>query len=129
MCTSLMDAWDGNARSVDKRASLVMIARSPIDRLTDVKRKRGWKGLRLYSDPDAAYTRDYVSAEDGDVPAINVFTRRDGAIRHFWSAEMSGEMCDPGQDPRGAPDPAPLWTILDMTPEGRRADWYPSIED
>jgi hypothetical protein len=26
---------------------------------------------------------------------------------------------DPGQGPRGAPDPAPLWTVLDMTPEGR----------
>ena len=34
---------------------------------------------------------------------------------------------DPGQDPRGAPDPAPLWNALDMTPEGRRPDWYPSL--
>ena len=28
---------------------------------------------------------------------------------------------------RGAPDPAPLWTILDLTPEGRGADWYPKL--
>lgn len=32
---------------------------------------------------------------------------------------MSAATADPGQDPRGAPDPAPLWTVLDMTPEGR----------
>jgi predicted dithiol-disulfide oxidoreductase (DUF899 family) len=41
---------------------------------------------------------------------------------------MSGDMADPGQDPRGAPDLDPLWTILDLTPEGRGADWYPKLE-
>ena len=52
-------------------------------------------------------------------------TRRDGVLRHFWAGEMTTS--DPGQDPRGAPDPAPLWTVLDMTPEGRGGDWYPSL--
>ena len=30
--------------------------------------------------------------------------------------------------PRGAPDLDPLWSILDTTPEGREADWYPKLE-
>jgi predicted dithiol-disulfide oxidoreductase (DUF899 family) len=59
---------------------------------------------------------------------MNVFTRRDGTVRHFWSGEMTGPTADPGQDPRGAPDPAPLWTVLDLTPEGRAPDWYPSLD-
>jgi len=70
---------------------------------------------------------DYVSREDADVPAFNVFTRRDGTLRHFWSAEMGAETADPDQDPRGAPDLMPLWTILDTTPEGRGSDWYPRL--
>ena len=37
-------------------------------------------------------------------------------------------MADPGQDPRGAPDVDPLWTILDMTPSGRDVTWYPKLE-
>jgi predicted dithiol-disulfide oxidoreductase (DUF899 family) len=41
---------------------------------------------------------------------------------------MSGEMADSGQDPRGAPDVDPLWTILDLTPAGRGATWYPKLE-
>jgi predicted dithiol-disulfide oxidoreductase (DUF899 family) len=41
---------------------------------------------------------------------------------------MGFETADPGQDPRGAPDLAPLWTILDLTPQGRPADWYPSLD-
>ena len=51
-----------------------------------------------------------------------------GTVRHFWSAEMTGSTADPGQDPRGAPDPAPLWMVLDCTPEGRGADWYPELD-
>lgn len=128
MCTSLMSAWDGEARDVEQRAALAMVARSPIERLAAFKKERGWKNLKLYSDTSGDYTRDYVSAEDADVPGLSVFTRKDGTIRHFWSGEMGGETADPGQDPRGAPDLMPLWTILDMTPEGRDPHWYPKLE-
>lgn len=128
MCTSLLSAWDGEAQDIGQRIALVVIARSPIERLVAFKKERGWKNLRLYSDLSGDYTRDYVSAEDADVPAFNVFTRRDGTIRHFWSGEMGFETADPGQDPRGAPDLMPLWTVLDATPEGRGADWYPKLE-
>ena len=128
MCTSLMAAWDAEALDVEQRIALVMVARSPIERLLAMKRQRGWQHLRLYSDVDGDFTRDYVSADDADMPAFNVYTRRDGNIRHFWSGEMGGSAADPGQDPRGAPDLMPLWTILDNTPEGRGSDWYPKLE-
>ena len=127
MCTSLMAAWDGEALDVEQHIALVMVARSSIERLLAVKKERGWQHLRLYSDVDGNFTRDYVSAEDADVPGFSVFTRRDGSIRHFWSGEMGATTADPGQDPRGAPDLTPLWTILDNTPEGRGGDWYPSL--
>jgi predicted dithiol-disulfide oxidoreductase (DUF899 family) len=128
MCTCLLSAWDGEARDVEQRIALAVVARSPIERLVAFKRERGWKSLKLYSDVGGDYTRDYVSAVDADVPGFNVFTRRDGAIRHFWSGEMGPRTSDPGQDPRGAPDLMPLWTILDSTPEGRGTNWYPKLE-
>ncbi|SFC05063.1 DUF899 family protein [Collimonas sp. OK412] len=127
MCTSLLSAWDGEAADVGQRIALVIVARSPIERLLAFKKERGWRHLKLYADVSGDYTRDYVSADDADIPAFNVFTRRDGAIRHFWSGEMGPETADPGQDPRGAPDLMPLWTILDSTPEGRGTDWYPKL--
>ena len=128
MCTNLLDAWDGNADDIAQRVSLVVIARSPLERLAAVKRERGWKNLRLASALTDAFTRDYAGSPDGglDSGGPAVFTRGDGTIRHFWSQEMIAS--DPGQGPRGAPDPAPLWAVLDMTPEGRGADWYPSLE-
>jgi predicted dithiol-disulfide oxidoreductase (DUF899 family) len=130
MCTSLLSAWDGEARDVEQRVALAVVARSPIERLMAFKQERGWRHLRLYSDTSGDYSRDYhaLTADGGDDAAFNVFTRRDGVIRHFWSGEMGAATADPGQDPRGAPDLMPLWTLLDATPEGRGTDWYPKLE-
>lgn len=128
MCTSLMATWEGKVPDIEQRVALAMVARSPIDRLSSAKAARGWKQLKVYADTDGDFTRDYVSAEDADMPGYTVFTRRDGRIHHFYSMEMSGSMADPGQDPRGAPDPDPLWTLLDTTPEGRGGQWYPKLD-
>ncbi|AZG15930.1 DUF899 family protein [Cupriavidus pauculus] len=127
MCTSLMASWEGKVPDIEQRVALAMVARSPIDRLKAAKAARGWTQLKVYADTDGDFTRDYVSAEDADMPAYTVFTRRDGKLRHFYSVEMSSEMADPGEDPRSAPDPDPLWTLLDTTPEGR-GNWYPKLE-
>ena len=127
MCTSFMSTWEAKLPDVEQRIAFVFVARSPIARLAAAKKARGWTRHRIYSDPSGEFTRDYVSAADADIPAYNVFTRRDGSIRHFWSGEMGPSTADPGQDPRGAPDIDPLWTILDTTPEGRGKDWYPRL--
>ena len=127
MCTSQMSAWDGIAPHVKQRAAFVMTARSPIKRILAYGSERGWENLQLYSDPSGDYTRDYVNAEDADMPGYNVFTRKDGTIRHFWSGEGGKETADPGQDSHDAPDMSGLWVILDTTPEGRGTDWYPSL--
>lgn len=130
MCTSLLSAWDGEARDVAQRVALAVVARSPIERLVAFGKERGWRALKLYSDTTGEFSRDYhaLSPDGGDDAALNVFTRRDGTIRHFWSGEMGFDSADPGQDPRGAPDLMPIWTILDATPEGRGTDWYPKLE-
>ena len=130
MCTSLLSAWDGEARDVEQRVALAVVARSPIERLVAFKKERGWRYLKLYSDLTDEFSRDYhaIPPQGGDDAAFSVFTRRDGKIRHFWSGEMGFEQADPGQDPRGAPDLMPIWTILDSTPEGRGTDWYPKLD-
>jgi predicted dithiol-disulfide oxidoreductase (DUF899 family) len=129
MCTSLLSAWDGEAKDVEQRVAFGVIARSPIERLVAFKKERGWKGLKLYSDTNSEFFNDYgLLSDEGEGPGFMVFTRRDGKIRHFWSGEMGMETADPGQDPRGAPDLMPLWTILDATPEGRGKDWYPKLD-
>jgi predicted dithiol-disulfide oxidoreductase (DUF899 family) len=130
MCTTLLDAWEGEGRPIMERVALAVVARSPIEKLVAFKKERGWRDLPLYSDMDGEFSRDFhaIGPKGEDFPGLNVFTRRDGTIRHFWSGEMDGTTADPGQDPRGAPDLMPLWTILDATPEGRGKDWYPKLD-
>lgn len=129
MCTSLLSAWDGEVPDIQQNVAFAVIARSPIERLAAFARERGWRHTPLYSDTSGEFSHDYhaISEDGGDIPAFNVFTRRDGTIRHFWSGEMGDATADPGQDPRGAPDLMPLWTVLDVTPEGRKPDWYPRL--
>jgi len=130
MCTALLGPLDGNARDLEQRVALAIVARSPVERLTAFKAERGWRALRVYQDLNDNYSRDYFGLlpNGSEIPALNVFTRREGAIRHFWSGEMTGDSADPGQDPRGAPDLTPLWNFLDCTPQGRGADWYPTLD-
>jgi predicted dithiol-disulfide oxidoreductase (DUF899 family) len=127
-CTSFLSSWNGTAVNLRERVAIAVTARSPIDRLVEYKKQRGFVNLPFFSDGSGDYTRTYVSAEDADIPGFSVFIRRNGAVSHFYSGEMSGAMADPGQDPRGAPDPDPLWLMLDLTPEGRGKDWYPKLE-
>ena len=128
MCTNFVAAWESNAVDLDQKVSLVVIAGAPIERLISWKRGRDWSHIRLYTDLNGAYLKDWfgLMPDGGEVPAFNVFTRRDGTIRHFWTGEITTS--DPGQDPRGAPDMAPLWNTLDATPEGRGGDWYPKLD-
>jgi len=130
MCTSLLSALNGEMPDILQRVAFAVIATSPIERMAAFAKERGWRHLKLYSSAGNDFNRDYANEKPGgdDNAAFNVFTRSGGTIRHFWGDEMGMETADPGQDPRGAPDPMPLWTILDMTPEGRGTDWYPKLE-
>ena len=130
MCTSALSAWDGEIPDIEQRVAFAVVAKSPIERLVAFKKERGWRHLKLYSSAGNTFNRDYHAENPGseDDAAYNVFTRRDGTIRHFWGGEMTTKTADPGQDPRGAPDFMPIWTFLDTTPEGRDKDWYPKLK-
>jgi predicted dithiol-disulfide oxidoreductase (DUF899 family) len=128
MCTSFLNSWNGTAINLRERSAIAVTARSPLGRLLDYKKQRGFTNLPFVSDMSGEYTRAYVNIDDADVPGFSVFTRRNGRVFHYYSGEMSGAMADPGQDPRGGPDLDPLWLMLDFTPEGRGTDWYPKLQ-
>jgi predicted dithiol-disulfide oxidoreductase (DUF899 family) len=124
MCTSLLDGLDGAAPDVLERAGFAVVAKSPIGRLRQYARERGWVNLRLVSSAGTSYNSDYHGEDDEDqVSRMNVFTRDDGAIRHFWASEQSEAL--PGHEPRHVDTIWPLWNLLDLTPAGR-GDWHPA---
>jgi predicted dithiol-disulfide oxidoreductase (DUF899 family) len=50
MCTAMLTSWEGTARNLRERVALAVTARSPIERLLEFKKERGWQNLQIYSD-------------------------------------------------------------------------------
>jgi predicted dithiol-disulfide oxidoreductase (DUF899 family) len=136
MCTSFLGSLDTPSRDLTQRLAFAVLGRSPVSRQLAFARERGWRNLKFFQVGDD-FAHDYRGlVPDGkggemEVPAFDVWVKRDGersgTVHHFWGSQLGGTQ-DPGQDPRGAPDPTPLWNILDLTPGGRGTDWYPKLD-
>jgi len=128
MCTAFLGAMDIPVRDISQRVAFAVIGRSPVERQLAFARERGWRNLKFYATVGDDFARDYrgLAPDGNEWPALDVWTLHDGQVRHFWGSELGGT-ADPGQDPRGAPDPTPLWNLLDLTPGGRGTDWYPKL--
>lgn len=128
MCTSFVGALNAPAPDIEQRVALAILSRSPVARQLAFARERGWSHLKFYQVVGDDFARDYqglVNGEEGSITAV--WRRENDKVRLFWAAEGGPETADPGFDPHLAPDPNPLWNILDLTPEGRGTDWYPKL--
>jgi predicted dithiol-disulfide oxidoreductase (DUF899 family) len=129
-CTALLDQLDGAAAHLAPLVNLAVVANAAIDRVLTFGSERGWRNLRLLSSKDNRYKQDYLSiGDDGSQqPMMNVFRRDGDGIRHFWGSELLYATADPDQDPRHLGTIEPMWTLLDLTPEGRRTDWDEQLD-
>jgi predicted dithiol-disulfide oxidoreductase (DUF899 family) len=129
MCTAMLDSLNGAAEHLSQRVGLAVVAKSPIERIADFARERGWDQLRLVSSADNSFNRDYQgeTANGDQMPMLHVFTRRNGKVYHFWGSEMLFPSAMRGQNSRHIDMIWPLWNVLDHTPEGRGSDWFPRL--
>lgn len=128
-CSSFIDSMNGSASHLLQRINLVIVAKSPISRITQWAKNRQWNSLRILSSEKNTYNKDYFAEtpEGNQIPAINVFVKKDdnSQIHHFWNAEMLHVAMDE-EDPRHADLLWPIWNFFDLTPEGR-GDFYPRL--
>ncbi len=129
MCTAMLDGLEGQAKHVTQQASLVVIAKAPIDRLKAFARDRAWRDLRLVSSAHNRYNADYHGEDEkgAQLPMMNIFTRRDGTIFHSWASELLFAPKSEGMEARHVDIVWPLWNLLDLTPEGRGTSWHPKL--
>ena len=123
-CTSILDSLDGAAGHLGQRLNLVVVAKSDPQRIRTFARERGWRNLRLLSSQNNAYNRDYraETAEGAQMPILNVFVRDGKELRHAWATELMFAPRDEGEDPRHVDSIWPVWSVLDMTPQGRGSE-------
>jgi len=126
MCTMWIDGFSGISRHVTRNADFVIAAAADPATLREYGRERGWHRLRLLSCGDSTFKYDTGSEdEDGEQDStVSVFTRDgDGTVRHFYSVHP--RMAEDIKE-RGIDFLAPVWNLLDLTPQGR-GEWYPSV--
>lgn len=144
MCTHLLDSVNGAASHVAQRASLYVVAKSPIARLMAWARARGWTHLNFLSTAGNSYDADYFGdssklpapirqawgfkeGEVRDETMFNVFRLDNGTVRHFWGSELTWAPMESGQHHRSGDAANALWGLLDMTPEGR-GQFIPKVD-
>jgi predicted dithiol-disulfide oxidoreductase (DUF899 family) len=127
-CSSIIDALDLESKHIRQRTSLVAVAKSPAERIENLRRERGWRGIRFLSSANNRFNRDYFTEDENgnQQPILNVFVRKNGAIHHFYATELAFVPAEKGQHPRHVDMIWPLWNALDYTPEGR-GDWHPKL--
>ncbi|HXR87576.1 MAG TPA: DUF899 family protein [Stellaceae bacterium] len=129
MCTSILDALDGEAPHIAERINFAVVAKSPIERICDLAQERGWRNLRLLSSAGTSYNRDYhgETASGAQMPCLNVFEKRSGHVHHFTASELLYAKPDRNMGHRHVDMVWPLWNVFDFTREGRGASWYPKL--
>jgi predicted dithiol-disulfide oxidoreductase (DUF899 family) len=130
MCSMAIDGFEGVAKHLDQHINFVIIAKGPIDRLRAYAKKRGWNNLRFLSSLDSTFNADMHLEKPAwapyfdQAPATSVFKRdADGKVRHVYTASSHFDR----NTVRGTDLMSPVWSILDLTPEGR-GDWNASNE-
>jgi predicted dithiol-disulfide oxidoreductase (DUF899 family) len=120
-CTSILDGLDGAAQHLSQRLNLAVSAKSDPERIRAFARERGWRHLRLLSSRNNTYNRDYhaESPEGEQIPILNVFVRDGQEIRHSWASELMFAPRPEGEEARHVDLIWPIWSVLDMTPQGR----------
>ncbi|MER5183478.1 DUF899 family protein [Streptomyces sp. NPDC002896] len=127
MCTMWIDGYNGIAHHIARNVDFAIAAAADLPTLRQHARNRGWDRLRLLSCGDSTFKYDLGSEDkDGEQDStISVFTRDgDGTVRHSYSAHP--RMADDIKE-RGIDLLAPVWHLLDLTPQGR-GDWYPNLD-
>ncbi len=128
MCTMWIDGYNAVAPHVEQRADFAIVAAAEVGQIRKYARSRGWTNLRLLSAGESPLKRDLDSeTEDGgQLPFITTF-RLDGDGSPVLFYSQSAMFGHHGIE-RGIDLLSPVWNMFDLTPEGRGADWYPSVK-
>ena len=129
-CTSILDAVDGAALHVTQQINFAVVAKAPIAKFRAHARKRGWRNALFLSSVKNDFNRAYSAEgpEGEQFPIAHVFVKRGKKIHHVWSSELFFAKSDPGQDMRHVDFIWPMWSMFDVTPDGRGKDWGPRLQ-
>ncbi len=125
MCTMWADGYDGAIPHIEQNVNFAIVVAGDLAAMREHARSRGWRHARIVSSQGTSFKRDYGFEDEdgGQMPGVSVFLlAEDGSARHFYTggAFMSPEHF------RGMDLLSPVWSFLDLTPQGR-GDFFPRL--
>ena len=128
VCTSLLDGLNGSAPHIKQNLNFAVIAKASVDELNAWADARNWSNLTLLSSGRTSYNLDYHAEdhEERQLMMMNVFRKSDDGIFHSLGYEIKHAPGGDEQNPRQRDQIWPLWTIYDLTLDGRPGDWLPA---
>ena len=128
VCTSLLDGLNGSAPHIKQNLNFAVIAKASVDELNAWADARNWSNLTLLSSGRTSYNLDYhaENEEERQLMMMNVFRKSDDGIFHSLGYEIKHAPGGDEQNPRQRDQIWPLWTIYDLTLDGRPGDWLPA---
>lgn len=128
ICTSFMDSVSGGVLHMAQYFNFAVIVKAAVEELKPHAEKRNWSNLTLLSSGKTTFNLDYKAEDDEGRQGmmLNAFRKTDDGIFHTWAFELFSALKDRDRDPRHPDRIAPLWSIFDVTLDGRPSDWFPA---
>lgn len=128
VCTSLLDGLNGSAPHIKQNLNFAVVAKASVEELKAWVNARNWSNLIVLSSDQCTYNLDYhaENTEERQLMMMNVFRKTDDGIFHSLGYEIKTAPRGDEQDPRQRDQIWPLWTIYDLTLDGRPSDWFPT---
>lgn len=116
-CSMMVDNMGHISHLHARDTSLVLVARSPFERLVALSERMGWN-IPWYSSLGSDFNQDMgATTEEGEMFAVNVFIRDGNDIYRTYHTTK-----------RGVEYLGSIFTYLDLTPLGRQELWEDSPE-
>ncbi len=130
VCTSFMDSLDGGVRHIKQNYNFAVTAKASAAELKAWAETRNWSNLALLSSGKTNYNIDYKAEDDEQrqLMMLNAFRKSADGIFHTWAFELFYARGDDDQISRQRDRNWPLWSIYDLTLDGRPSDWFPAYD-
>jgi len=117
-CSMMVDNMGHISHLHARNTSLVLVARSPYERLVALGERMGWH-IPWYSSFNSDFNQDFgATTDNGEMFGVNVFIRDGEDIYRTYHTTK-----------RGAEYLGSIFTYLDLTPMGRQELWEDSPEE